>query len=594
MADIVHAREGLAARSNLPPRSARPNTERTDSLGERRDQPPRTDVGTLTLHWVTAIAFLVSLFTGIRIAADALHAPVSKWLSPILPQGEIWTWHFYAGLTLFFCTAAYFIYMRRSGLTNRNALKKTRVLMMPVAPKMRFGGLNVLLHWAAYLIVGIMTVTGIFLYLGHGGWLVQIHSYVAFIGLAYIFVHAVAHYLYGGWWQVFRVFRPAKLVLTEAVKPKPLLIAAGVGVVVAAGIAFSDPLTRDQLVVKRVPAAPDLKKLLDDPIWTSVQPVSIRTQQGINLGGTGESLVQVRAVHDGAKVYFAFRWEDPSRSMRREPLIKKEDGWHIIADNTYTDDVTGFYEDKFAVIFSTVNDFGSGGVSNLGSKPHKDFPGSRNGRGLHYTDGHMVDMWQWKASRGGLLGEIDDMYIGPPRAPTENERTLLNRYQAGYWGDPGDTPYTYNFKLYRPSEHIEGSPVEILRLPKDYKQINKEMGSWDWSSNASSDDGSKWWMFPEETVPYSKEKDAEIPVGTIIPAVLITGKHEGDRYHVRGEANWSNGHWTLMASRDLKTGSKYDQDFVPGKELYMWVAVFDHTQTRHTRHPRPVRIVTQE
>ena len=59
------------------------------------------------LHWATAIAFIVSLFTGIRIAADALNAPVSHWLNPILPQGEIWTWHFLAGLTLFFCAAAY-------------------------------------------------------------------------------------------------------------------------------------------------------------------------------------------------------------------------------------------------------------------------------------------------------------------------------------------------------------------------------------------------------------------------------------------------------------------------------------------------------
>ena len=49
-----------------------------------------------------------------------------------------------------------------------------------------------------------------------------------------------------------------------------------------------------------------------------------------------------------------------------------------------------------------------------------------------------------------------------------------------------------------------------------------------------------------------------------------------------------------MTSRDLKTGSQYDQDFVPGRELFMWVAVFDHTQTRHTRHARPVRVVTEE
>src|ERR1044071_7156066 len=141
------------------------------STADRAGQPPRTDVGTLTLHWITAIAFCVSLATGIRIAADALQAPVSHWLSPILPQGEIWTWHFLAGLTLFFAASAYLVYVWRAGLANRNALKKTRVMVMPVASKMRFGALNVLLHWAAYLIVGVMTISGIFLYLGHGGWL---------------------------------------------------------------------------------------------------------------------------------------------------------------------------------------------------------------------------------------------------------------------------------------------------------------------------------------------------------------------------------------------------------------------------------------
>src|SRR4051794_40608509 len=82
---------------------------------------PRTDIATLTLHWVTALAFIVSLFTGIRIAADALVAPVSKWLTPILPQGEIWSWHILSGLTLMFAATAYVLYVIRSGLTQRNA-----------------------------------------------------------------------------------------------------------------------------------------------------------------------------------------------------------------------------------------------------------------------------------------------------------------------------------------------------------------------------------------------------------------------------------------------------------------------------------------
>src|SRR3954469_24089998 len=144
--------------SQLPTRAAKLSATESATLHQvnPRNAPPRTDVGTLVLHWATAITFIVSLFTGLRIASDGQYAVVSKWLSPILPQGEIWTWHFLAGLTLFFCAASYLIYVRRSALANRNALRKTRVMVMPVASKMRYGGLNVLLHWAAYLIIGIM------------------------------------------------------------------------------------------------------------------------------------------------------------------------------------------------------------------------------------------------------------------------------------------------------------------------------------------------------------------------------------------------------------------------------------------------------
>ena len=43
--------------------------------------------------------------------------------------------------------------------------------------------------------------------------------------------------------------------------------------------------------------------------------------------------------------------------------------------------------------------------------------------------------------------------------------------------------------------------------------------------------------------------------------------------------------------RELKIGSKYDIDFIPGEPMFMWVSVFDHNQTRHTRHMRPVKVM---
>jgi cytochrome b561 len=578
------------------PSRPRPDAgERRPGAAERgpRTGPPRSDVGTIVLHWVTAIAFFVSIFTGVRIAADDPDAFVSKWLAPILPQGEVWTWHFLAGLTLFFCASAYILYMARSGLMPRIALKKVRAFVIPRAGKLRYDALNVVLHWLVYLVVIVLTTTGILLYLGYGGWLITVHLAAAFTGIAYTLAHLLSHYLYGGLQQWLRLFRPAALVPTRATRPRSLLIGVAAGVVVAAALASVDWASRDTLVMHRVSAAPNPAKLLDDPVWADIRPVRIHTSQGINLGGTGESLVEIRAVHDGKKAYIAFHWEDPSRSMRRNPLIKRADGWYLLADNPYIDDVTTNYEDKFAVIFSATAGFGSDGVAHFGAKPLANYPGSRNGRGLHYTDGHMIDMWQWKPSRGGMLGHVDDMFIGPPTDPTPEQASQVQRYQGGYWGDPGNAYYVYNFMPLRPGEY-HGGAVPIRRLPKDYLAINKAMGHWDPDPNGSVDEGSKWWMFEDETVPYSPEMDTKIPIGTIIPGVLIIGEYTGDRNDVSGSAGWKDGHWTLIASRVLDTGSKYDQPFLPGRDLYLWVAVFDHTQTRHTRHPRPVRMTVEK
>ena len=173
---------------------------------------------------------------------------------------------------------------------------------------------------AVYALVVFLTCTGVLLYLGWGGWWVYLHSTAAFIGLSYIFVHVTTHYLYGGWQQLFRVFRPARLILTQAVRPKPLLIGALAGVLFVAFLAAIDWTTRATLVVSRVATPPKPSDLLKDPAWAKARPVRILTQQGANLGGTGKSTVVVRAVHDGTKIYFAFRWEDPTQSVRRLPL----------------------------------------------------------------------------------------------------------------------------------------------------------------------------------------------------------------------------------------------------------------------------------
>ncbi len=530
---------------------------------------------------------VVSLATGLRISADSLDAVVSKFLSPVLPQGEIWTWHFVSSLALFIGATAYVIYMVRARLGQRIAPARAGTLSMNAPAKMRWKAVNVLLHWAIYAIIAVLTATGVALYLGYGGWVVTVHAALALVTLGYIFVHVFAHYMYGGLQQLLRLFRGTRLPENVRIR-QPLIIAALAGVAVAFGVTMLDYLTRDTLKVSRVTEAPKLDGVLDDAAWRNARVVSVRTEQGSNLGGSGVSLVQIRAVQDGKRIHFAMRWQDPTRSIARLPLVKREDGWHMLGHRADIADVVDWYEDKFAMLLSYSDAYGNGGSTHMGPNPHADVPKPVHGRGYHYTtDGEIADVWQWKASRGGMLGYIDDQYFGPPNPANDAMKAGKARYQAGYDNDPGSAFYVYNYKGEAPGGYR--GPVTLMKLPKDLAATKLAMGKVPADPRVESvDEGSRWWMTEAETIPYSAAADAAIPVGTVIPGTLIQGEYKGDRDQIRGAAKWADGWWTLEMSRDLLTGSKFDMQFQSGRPIYLYVSAFDNNQTRHTRHMRPI------
>ena len=63
----------------------------------------RTDVATVLLHWTFALLLGASVVTGFRIAADAADATWSRWLSPLLLQGEVSIWHVWSALAHVAC-----------------------------------------------------------------------------------------------------------------------------------------------------------------------------------------------------------------------------------------------------------------------------------------------------------------------------------------------------------------------------------------------------------------------------------------------------------------------------------------------------------
>jgi hypothetical protein len=100
-------------------------------------------------------------------------------------------------------------------------------------------------------------------------------------------------------------------------------------------------------------------------------------------------------------------------------------------------------------------------------------------------------------------------------------------------------------------------------------------------------DSGQWWLETDESLPYTPEADV-YPEGTVLPSVLVKGPMMGDRADVRAVGVWQDGRWELEMSRRLQTDSEHDVPLADG--VFLWVAVFDHSQTRHTYHLRPLRL----
>jgi hypothetical protein len=371
----------------------------------------------------------------------------------------------------------------------------------------------------------------------------------------------------------------------------PFVVAISVAIVGAMFLVAIDRNTVDTLHVLRVDASqvPVLDGDTSHSIWRKARPLYVATGQGGNFDGAGETTVEIRAVHDGNQVYFLFVWDDPTRSLKQLPLVKKADGWHLLHEGYEVGDEHAYSEDKFSVLLTTMDVVLAGDRTfHAGSEPIAGMPPTLSGRGLHYTEEESTyaDVWEWKATSTGPWGWMDDDHFGPPLQPTQEQRRGLMPYHGGFVADPGTAIYADNFAP-RPPDSFD-RPLKPFRLPKDLQAMLAAMGPIDLDPDHGERDGARWFMTESESTPYSVREDDRIPIGTIIPGVIASGTFSGDRADVRCAARWAAGRWTLEVTRRLDTHSKYDVPIKSG--TFMRVAAFDHSQIRHTRHVRPIRL----
>ena len=379
-------------------------------------------------------------------------------------------------------------------------------------------------------------------------------------------------------------------------KPPAVQLSAFVIACITAGLVVAAILTAQKrlivtLYIQRVDAAniPVIDGETSDSVWQTITPIYVQTENGDNFGGSGETTVSIRAVHDAVRAYFLFVWNDPTRSLKQLPLRKTAGRWQLLHDGVENGDEHSYSEDKFSVLLTTLDTVLAGDTTfHAGARPLPDEPPTLSGRGLHYTtrQGLIADVWEWKAVSTNTSGYCDDDHFGPPAQPTAAQLGGLAPYHGGFEPDPGSASYQNNFALTQGGDYAEG--VVPRRLPASVDAMKAAMGRVDLDPEHSESEAVRWFLSEDDSVPYTPEYDRLIPEGTVVPGVVISGQYSGDRADVRCAARWAAGRWALEVTRRLDTGSPYDLPIKTG--IFMRVAAFDHAEIRHTRHVRPIRL----
>lgn len=171
---------------------------------------PRTDAGTVLLHWVAIGAVVVLLLTGLRFTSDDVHHMWMHDLDGYLPSDNLWFRHMVAGFAFTVTAAGYGVYMTKGRLLDRIRLNAARLQGLFGNAKARWSCINVLLYWSFMVAAVGACVTGWLAYYGVAEPVLRIHLLCTWVIISFPAMHIVALIRVGGVPQVARIFRPKR------------------------------------------------------------------------------------------------------------------------------------------------------------------------------------------------------------------------------------------------------------------------------------------------------------------------------------------------------------------------------------------------
>jgi len=604
------------------------NLDDTDPSDGRAPQSPRAHLFVTLSHWSMVLLIVLAILSGMRLGWGYIDSPFggqtgwwSAMIGSIAPAGTMFgvnliDLHVTLAFGVLATVVLYFIYLLRSRTLTR--LRFTSRDMQKMREGINNGDFwrnkralwsaNLLVYWVSFLFIFVLLLSGAVMYWPDafpmdggplewiGGYTIFrfLHAFIAYLFIPYAILHSVLQWCFGRFWTIFK----ARFHL-------PHLRAGFVGMLFGVayfGWFYAWSEVPQELIAERIPSAVEAPTIDGDPsdaAWKIADSQTIRTVKGVN-NPDGHVDVAVKALHDGKHVYFQFRWKDADASYKRFPLRKTVDGWEVLQTAFDAADENLYYEDKLSVYITDVANGNCANTCHIGTGPHAE-RGDKHG--LHFTKGEIGDIWHWKSVRTNNMngdkepGFTDDQYFGPP-TPMPAKLKPDQRYTGGYEADPKTGGgYRYNFKKLADAvnqadaqpggrDRIGAKPHQILvtplKLPADqFANTNDDP--------KTSDENGAWWIRESEGIPYHEKLD-KYPVGALLPNILIA-PFKGDRADVQAKGKWEKGYWTLETKRVLDTGSKYDVAFNFDRPVFITVATYNRTQTRHGEHISPVKVV---
>lgn len=185
--------------------------------GSSPSSRPKTDRGTIILHWLLVGSLLGAVVTGLSMpGATPSHGGTAA-MDYALAPSWISVGHVASAIMVILVSVIYPIYMWRAALIPRIRLDRVRLHGL-AHPRYRWATVNVMHNWVCYIAVLTQILTGGLSYVALGGsFVIEIHRLMTWLIIALVPVHVLAHFAFGGFPQLLRLLRqPAPLA------PRPL------------------------------------------------------------------------------------------------------------------------------------------------------------------------------------------------------------------------------------------------------------------------------------------------------------------------------------------------------------------------------------